>query len=81
MLGTVAAFGAALLVYLALAPLKVRRLQRRSGLLGFVLLAALAVYFSGWWLGQAESVYFVLMVLMIAWSVLPFLTSLAGRNR
>ena len=79
-IGTLAALAAALVAYLALAPGD-RRLSATAGLAGCSVLSIAAVVACAQWLGRAESVYFVIMVLMIAWSALPFLRAVAGCNR
>lgn len=80
-LGSLAALIAAGLLHLALAPSSARQLPVKGLLAGSAALTATATCLCARWLGAAESVYFVLMVLTIALSALPFLTALTGRNR
>ena len=79
-LGSLVALSAAGLLYLALAPASPRRLPVKAALCFFALLTCVAALLCSLWLGVAESIYFVLMVLTIALSALPFLTLLLDQK-
>ncbi len=78
--GSLVALIAAGVLYSALGPAGPGRLPLRVSLTLSGVLSSMAVVLCALWLGSAESIFFVLMVLMIILSAMPFLKLLGSQD-